>query len=193
MSLKECPTQTKRVSTLGPLWVFKSYSENFENFGLNNIINVDVPFSLEWGFMLKFYKYIWNKQKKKKVGIGTVLVQMWDTERSDSVVKYKLLICYSTTAAQKHSSPCCRSVLWRGYHHWPSSLQHFFEAIVKASKKHVLIKNWFEMSALWEEVPVQLAGFFFFFFSSTRGLKPSWSGRKPWGKEAKSLTGLWTS
>lgn len=33
------------------------------------------------------------------------------------------------------------------------------EAIIKASKQHVLIKNWFEMSALWEKVPAELASF----------------------------------
>lgn len=55
-------------------------------------------------------------------------------------------------------APCCRSALRRGYHHWPNSWQHFW-GYHKASKKHMLIKNWFEMSALWEKVPAELASF----------------------------------
>lgn len=120
--------------------------------------------------MLKFSKYIWNRKKKKSGHRHSVSPNV-NTEKSDSVAKYKLVICYYAIAAQKHSSPCCRSLLWRGYHHWPSSLQHFFEAIVKASKKHVLIKNWFEMSALWEEGASTAGWLFFFLFLKYKRIK----------------------
>lgn len=78
--------------TLGLLWIFDGYSDNSENSGLNNAANcrqaVYVPFSREQGFTMKLQIHL--KQKKcSEAIISKVLIQLWNTEKGDSVVKCK--------------------------------------------------------------------------------------------------------